>query len=770
MSLSTVNPPWVEETPAHLLMLEKTEALQDLFVVAGPELYMVGDQHGGFPPVGYHISGEMSGVWTHPFKLLDGLWLTVRGTGGEACLDRGSRFVVGPGVCEHHQEVPLLGLKATRREWVVDEFPGLVVEYHLRNLREIDVPLEIELNTQVNLRPSWRAEDLLIRDGVDIVEFDEDEGLIRAEDELNGWALVLGTSRTPLYCQTGCKVPGRELANGAILMFAAHIEAGAWFTLRVYLAASGKSAEEAAARYQRLLGRHEEFLVQRAGRFMQASRRSRVKSGDPALDRALMWARMGFESLEARMPPGAGVVGGYPEHPWLCTTDMCLSVGAALAAGRADLARRNLATLADLARAGGADCQIPLEVTPLGARLDRPSQMLPLALFVSALRTYFDWTGDRSFLEQCFPVAEALLRRIPAEAMSHAMLPTGGGFLEKPGLAHRTVDTAAVLVEALRDLAELQTLLGTPTLVNYCRKRADDLEFALNQAFWNSDVGLYADMLAPGAAVERAVEGCLSRARGAPADQVRAYLPAQALKGTSDLAWLGRHWITVVPLVAGTASPAQAAQAFARLETGEFIASWGLMTQAALDKKVTALGTALLAIAQARYGRMDPAFQTMKRIALSLQSGMPGAFSEFLPSQGSCLRPWAGSGLIRCFVHHVMGIRPALGARRVDFLPRLPSTVPAMAIENLDVGGLAMSFRCARLDDGSLESSVAADRLGPHVFIACPMPADAEVEVSKDGGVMRKWDTEEKVVEGQRYVGVCVPLAAGTHTVRVRVL
>ena len=33
---------------------------------------MVGHQDGSFPELGWHIAGEMGGIWDHPIKLMDG--------------------------------------------------------------------------------------------------------------------------------------------------------------------------------------------------------------------------------------------------------------------------------------------------------------------------------------------------------------------------------------------------------------------------------------------------------------------------------------------------------------------------------------------------------------------------------------------------------------------------------------------------------------------------------------------------------------------------
>src|SRR5690348_1749420 len=48
-------------------------------VTAGTRAYSVGFEDGRFYATGWHITGEMSGIWTPPMKMLDGLWFGVDG-------------------------------------------------------------------------------------------------------------------------------------------------------------------------------------------------------------------------------------------------------------------------------------------------------------------------------------------------------------------------------------------------------------------------------------------------------------------------------------------------------------------------------------------------------------------------------------------------------------------------------------------------------------------------------------------------------------------
>ena len=50
------------------------------FVAAGTEAYVVGVEDGTFPPIGWHTTGQMGGVFAPPVKLLDGLWFGLSGS------------------------------------------------------------------------------------------------------------------------------------------------------------------------------------------------------------------------------------------------------------------------------------------------------------------------------------------------------------------------------------------------------------------------------------------------------------------------------------------------------------------------------------------------------------------------------------------------------------------------------------------------------------------------------------------------------------------
>jgi hypothetical protein len=88
----------------------------------------MGSEDGRFPPMGWHIRGEMGGVWAHPMKLLDGYWFALDGQ----WIPQASKFTTGPGYAQ--LQFPTTdGLNVTRTEFSPDGSPVVLVGLTLQN-------------------------------------------------------------------------------------------------------------------------------------------------------------------------------------------------------------------------------------------------------------------------------------------------------------------------------------------------------------------------------------------------------------------------------------------------------------------------------------------------------------------------------------------------------------------------------------------------------------------------------------------------------------
>src|SRR6266498_6027760 len=113
----------------------KKEYLSSPFVTAGNRVYMVGYQPGEFAYLGWHITGEMGGIWDHPIKLLDGFRVALSLNNGRDsfCLNDASTFINYPVGNLHIFNWQQEQIQINRFQFVPDGEEGLVVEFVIRN-------------------------------------------------------------------------------------------------------------------------------------------------------------------------------------------------------------------------------------------------------------------------------------------------------------------------------------------------------------------------------------------------------------------------------------------------------------------------------------------------------------------------------------------------------------------------------------------------------------------------------------------------------------
>src|SRR5436305_2103106 len=109
--------------------LSVTTRLQDRReVAAGQRSYAIGFEDGRLYANGWHISGEMGGVWTPPLKLLDGIWFGVDGQ----WLGQATKFTSGWGYTQF--DFPdVSGLHVQRTDFAPDNHRAVLFGLRLTN-------------------------------------------------------------------------------------------------------------------------------------------------------------------------------------------------------------------------------------------------------------------------------------------------------------------------------------------------------------------------------------------------------------------------------------------------------------------------------------------------------------------------------------------------------------------------------------------------------------------------------------------------------------
>ena len=134
----------------------KSTYLSSPFVAAGNRVYMVGHQDGSFPELGWHITGEMGGIWNHPIKLMDGFDVIFTIDEKTYQLNNASKFTNYPYANAHHFDINEKELEITRFQFAPDHQQGIVIQYSVKNTGKtekiIDVPGSALAGCEVGVR------------------------------------------------------------------------------------------------------------------------------------------------------------------------------------------------------------------------------------------------------------------------------------------------------------------------------------------------------------------------------------------------------------------------------------------------------------------------------------------------------------------------------------------------------------------------------------------------------------------------------------------
>ncbi len=245
----------------------KPQYLASPFVTAGDRVYIIGFQDGSFPELGWHISGEMGGIWDHPVKLMDGFSasLSIRNSNDSLCLDKADEFINYPMANCHHFTWNKENLAIQRYQFVPDTMEGAIVEYRIINEGKEEKQIDFLFTGYTNLRPTWLGERTNMVDAEDEISFDNKLSAAVANDKNNPWFVVFGSSLKPGYYSemaTGCQsVKRKGQGTQATLTFSFTLKPQEEKIIPFYIAGSYHSRESAGEKLQ-------SFEVGRAGQYI----------------------------------------------------------------------------------------------------------------------------------------------------------------------------------------------------------------------------------------------------------------------------------------------------------------------------------------------------------------------------------------------------------------------------------------------------------------------------------------------------------------------
>jgi glycogen debranching enzyme len=754
---------------------------QKRYVAAGDRAYVIGSEDGRFPPMGWHIRGEMGGVWAHPIKLLDGYWFALN----DKWIPQASRFTTGAGYVQM-QFPTTAGLEVTRTEFSPDGSPVTLVGLTLRNptstSRSVKLTMDLRSEVMAAYPWGWTTPNAKEFNGLDGGSYNPSTGTLTFKEAGKDWYAAVRSSVAPDQGVVDSGFWGpvtdaertghREYGNGtggSLRWKNLSVGGGDERTLWIAVAGSHTSQSEATSALSSALNDPEsspsQKLNQKVNSRLALLNKTKVDLPDEEqqLQDAFDWGKLNMADLtrtvkdmkvrdvdEGRAYPSpaatissaTGIGAGFPDYPWYFGTDGAYTAYPLLVSGQSDTIKEHLRTIRDVSRiVNGSTGKVVHEVVTDGSVYwganDDPGNTNETAQFATAVEQTWRWTGDNGFRDQMYPfivdgmryitskgcpVGDPELNQSPEGTCDNDEdgWPEGYGMVERTGMGEEKLDNAAYTWQALRSLEAMARSKDDFATMTWAAGKADMMEANFDDAWWMENMNLYADSLEnPG---------------NEPLQQ--------------------KHWINATPMEVLLAPQDRATAALNTLESGEFTGQCGLFhtgagggPTGAGELKCWTLPTSVMAVGEANYGRLadDQALFYMRSIADELDLEMPGALPEISPSpeydpfvdfrdRAMFMQAWSSYGVQWPVIHHFLGIRPDAPAGSLTVVPDVPETwTSPISVDNLQVGSGTVEVTASSRSGSTYTTEVSASTSW-NLTIGHTLPKGAQVQsVTLDG-------------------------------------
>lgn len=690
----------------------KTAYLASPFVTAGNRVYMVGHQDGSFPDLGWHIKGEMGGIWDHPIKLMDGFDLAVLHENDTLTLNNADRFVNYPFTNMHEFAWAEKNLNIQRWQFVPDDTEGIIIQLAIENTGDAK-EIQLDFTGISDLRPTWLGDRTGMIDSKDQAVFDEPNKLWKVKEQNNPWHVLFGSSVKPTAT---AQATTQDATTQSSLSHALKLPAASTTVFTYYIAGSYQSEAAALATYKKMQARSTELFQAKKERYEQLASHSKLSIPDISIAQAFEWLKYNSDWLVRRVPEvGTGISAGIPDYPWWFGVDSEYALKGLMAIGQTETVYSSIRLLDSLSEATNGNGRIVHEVSTNGAVFN-PGNINETPQFASLIWEVYRWNGDRTFLETYYPsIKKGMHWLLTEKDTDQNLFPDGYGMMEIHGLDSEMIDVASYTQRALVDAAKIaEVLKDTATAENY-KAKAAVLKEQINTQFWSETFNSYADFIGTDAQALHLIEDAIVRA-----DTLEKPWAVKELKETREYIKnnpstaarpfvLYHNWVVNTPMEMGIAPPEKAKKALKTAE--QFVNPFGVFVTG-IDRDDTAgsdegsfkgsssfsytgavmtLPTSVQAIAENNYGNPDAALDYIKRMTRSFSFAFPGSMYEVSPDYGMISQAWNIYGFAIPIVQQFFGINPDAASKTVTVKPQMPKDWDDVALENVKIRDNAVS-------------------------------------------------------------------------------
>lgn len=696
----------------------KKDYLASPFVAAGDRVYLIGHQNGTFPDLGWHVKGEMGGIWLHPIKLMDGFTASIESDGTSFCLDQASSFTNYPFANIHRFDNPESGIEVERLQFVPDGKEGMTILFRIKNVDTSAKTFDFTFRGYTDLMPVWLGDRTEMIDHPDDISFDEMTKVFTGKDQGNDWFVVWGSS--PQFqinpTEQGCSMQPKGLGNNASFSTTLSLEAGQEIIFPVFIAGSTETEIKAL---ENLASLREGLLTDwnsKKDRYANLKTQAEIQIPDTELQLAFEWIKYNTDWLVRDVPGiGRGFGAGLQDYPWWFGVDSEYTIKGLIATGRKDLVYSTIELIHSLSEKENGNGKIIHEVSTNGAVFN-PGNLNETPQFVSMIWEVYRWTGDREFLEKYFPTIEKGLVWLLENDTDGNLVADGYGMMEIHGLESEMIDVAVYSQKAFSDAALMAEILGKSELAKDYQSKSNALKVTINSDFWVPEFGSYADFIGTAEDALALIDGAIIRA-----DTLNKPWAVEELKATkAKLSTypktqkqgfvLYHNWVVNTPMEMGIADAEKAKIA---LETGrKYTNPFGMFVtgidrdEAAANEDgsftgskmfsytgaVMTLPTGVQAIGENKYGNPDAALNYLKRMTRSFGFALPGSIYEVSPDYGMFTQAWNMYSFAVPLINQFFGIQPDAGNRVTYIRPQMPTDWEEASIQKIIIGDNEISL------------------------------------------------------------------------------
>jgi glycogen debranching enzyme len=694
----------------------KSAYIASPYVTAGDRVYIVGFQDGSFPALGWHISGEMGGVWDHPIKLMDGFSasITDRNNGDSLCLDKADQFINYPMANCLHFSWNNENLAIQRFQFVPDTVEGAIIEYRIINEGKEDKQVDFLFTGFTNLRPTWLGERTHMTDAEDEISFDENLSAAIANDKSNPWFAIFGSSeQTGHYSRNaaGCQSVKRTgQGRQATLTYSFELKPHEEKVIPFYIAGSYHSRESAVANYKLLKSDGLANISRKAERYKQINKVSHLTIPDKGVEEMYEWLKYNSDWLIRNVPEqGRGLSAGLPDYPWWFGCDASYALQGVLATGDHELAKSTILLLHKISQRVNGNGRIIHEVSTNGS-VYNPGNVNETAQFITLLMNYLSWTGDKELITLLFPDVKNGIRWLLVDQDPDKNgYPDGNGLMEIPGLNTEMIDVAAYTQQALSAASKMALVLGENKIAVEYNKKADEMRLRINKDWWNELSQSFGDFRGTVSQATPLLKSAMTRADtlkkpGALAELKNTEKQMKNLASGKTYPFVIYHnWVVNTPLETGIAD---VEKGVAALQTARKYENPFGVYVTGIDKTeepdsiilrsrkktfsylgaVMTIPTGVQAVAAANYGTADDALRYLEMLQRSFGYALPGSMYEVSPDFGMMTQAWNIYGVAVTITGHFFGIQPRAYEKSIHVSPRLPSQWNNVSLENVKIG------------------------------------------------------------------------------------